>query len=131
MLAVSIVDKHHRELKRLCLIELLESQDTCSRLLASPDHVRNQIRIFCMHQVNEVTSIVNDDVRSDFEDPADMCFVFLRGRVIPCKNVQACMDESGSDIVLCRKRIASCHIHFSTAGCKDFTQIGCLCLEMH
>ena len=131
MLAVSIVDKHHRELQSLGIVELHKSEDTCCGLLTASDHVWNEVCVLCMHEVHEVTAIVDDDVRSDLEDTADMSLIFLRSRVIPCENVQTCLDESSRNIVLSRKRITSGHIHLCSTCSEDFAEVSGLRLKVY
>ena len=131
MLAVCIVDKHHRELQRLCIVQLNEPEDTCCGLLTTSDHVWNEVCVFCVHEVYKVTAIVDDDVRTDLEHAADVRLVFLRGSIIPCKHIQSCLNEGRGHVVLSRKRVTSCHIHFRTACRENFAQVSGLCLEVH
>ena len=131
MLAVCIVHEHHRELERLRLVELHKAEDACGGLLTTSDDIRNEMGVFCMHKVDKVSSVIDDDVRSHFENPSDVLLIFMRCGIIPCEHIQARMHESGSDIVLGRKRVASGHIHLGSAGCEHLAEVRRLRLEMH
>ena len=131
VLAICIVDKHHRELQSLRIVQLHESEDACCGLLAASDDIRDKVCIFSVHQVHKVSAIVNDDVRSYLQHAADMCLIFLRSCIIPCKHIQTCLNEGCSYVVLGRKRIASCNIHLSATCCEHFAQISGLSLEVN
>ena len=131
MLAVCIVHKHHRELESLCLVELDEAEDTCSCLLASTDHIRDKVYIFCVHEVHEVTAIVDDDIRSNLEDATDVVLILLWSRIVPCKHVKACLNESSRYVILSRKRVTSCYIHLRSTCCENLAKVSCLRFKMH
>ena len=131
MLAVRVVDEHHREAEFLGLVQLNEAENSSCRLLTSANHPRNEVSVLGVHKVNEVTAIINDDVRSHFKHPADMLFILLRSRIIPRINIEAGFYKSCSHIILSRERIASCHIHLSSTCCENLTEICCLGLKMH
>ena len=84
-----------------------------------------------MHQIHQVAAVIDDDVRSHFENSSDMGFVFLRSGIIPREYIQSRLDKSSSHIILGRKRIAACHIHLGSTRRKNFTQVCCLGLKMH
>ena len=130
MLAVCIVDKHHRELQSLRIVELHESEDTCCGLLATSDYVRNEVSILSVHEVYKVSAIVYDDVRSDLKHAADMSLILLRSCIIPCEYIQTCLDKSCCYVILSRKRIASGHIHLCSTRCEHLAQVSCLCLKV-
>ena len=131
MLAVCIVHEHHRELERLRLVELDKAENACGGLLTTSDDIRDKMPVFCMHEVDKVSSVIDDDVRSHLENPSDVLLIFLRCGIIPCEHIQARMHESGSDIVLGRKRVASGYIHLGSAGCEHLAEVRCLRLKMH
>ena len=60
-----------------------------------------------------------------------MLLIFLRCGIIPSEHIQSCLNESGSNIVLGRKRVASGHIHLCSAGCKHLAEVRRLRLKMH
>ena len=131
MLAVCIVHKHHRELQSSCLIELNQPENTCSGLLAASYYIRNKVCVLCVHEIHKVTAVIDDDVRSDLENPSDMVLIFLRRCVIPRKYIEASLNQSSSDIILGRERIAAGHIHLGTTSRKNLTKVCCLGFKMY
>ena len=131
MLAVSIVYEHHRETQSLGIVELDEPEDTCSGLLASADHARNEVRIFRMHKIDKVTAVIDDYVRSHFKNPSYMGLIFLRSGIIPGEHIKTGLYKSCRHIVLGRERVAAGHIHLGTTRCEHLTQICSLCFEMN
>ena len=131
MFAVSIVHKHHRELESLCIIELDEPEDACCGLLAASDHTWDEVCVFGMHEIHEVATVIDDDVRSHLEDSSDMGLILLWSSIIPSEHIQSSLDESRSHIILRRKRVASGHIHLGAASREHLTEICGLCFEMN
>ena len=131
MLAVCVVHEHHRELQSTCLVELDKSEDTGCCLLATSDHVRNEVYILCMHEVHEVTAIVDDDIRSHLKNSSDVFLVLLWSSIIPSENIESRLNEGSGNIILGRKRVASCNIHLRTTCRENFAKICGLGLEMH
>ena len=119
VLTVSIVDKHHRESQLFSFIELNESQDTSRCLFAASDHVRDKISIFCMHKIHEITTIVDDDMWTNLKNSSDMSLVLLWSCIIPSENVKSSLNKSCCNIVLSRKRVASCNVHLRSSSCKN------------
>ena len=131
VLAVCIVHKHHRELECTSLIELNKAKNTCCGLLATADNLRNKVLIFSVHEIHEIATVIDDDVRSHLKHSSDVLLVLMSSCIIPCKHIQSRLHKSCCNVVLSRKRIASCNIHFGTTGCKNFTQVCSLRLKMH
>ena len=100
VLAVCIVDKHHRELEFSGLVELDKSEDTCCCLLATSDDIRNEVCVLCVHKVHKVTAVIDDDVRTDLENATDMRLILLRSCVVPRIYIEACLHESCCYIIL-------------------------------
>ena len=100
MLAVCIVDKHHRELEFSGLVELDKPEDTCSSLLATSDDIRNEVCVLGVHKVHKVATVIDDDVRADLQNATDMCLILLRSCVVPCIYIEACLHESCCYVVL-------------------------------
>ena len=131
MLAVSIVDKHHRELQGARLVELNQAKDSCRGLLTASDHAGDQILILRMHQVHQVAAIVYDDVRPHFQNPSDVLLILLRRSVIPREHIQSGLHEGCRNVVLSRKRVASRHIHLGSTSSENLAEVCCLGLKMH
>ena len=53
-----------------------------------------------MHKVHKVAAIVDDNVRSNFKNAADMCLILLRSRVIPSENVKSCLNKGCGNVIL-------------------------------
>ena len=100
VLAISIVHKHHRELECTSLVELNKTKNTCRSLLAATDHIRNEILILSMHEVHKVTTIIDDDIRSNFKNSSDMLLILMSSGVIPSKHIQSCLNKSSCNIIL-------------------------------
>ena len=130
MLAVSIVDKHHRETQSLGVIELHQAEDTGGGFLAASDHIGNEVCIFSVHEVYKIAAVIDDDMRSHLQHSADMGFVFLRSGIIPCEYIETCMNEGRSYVILGRERVASCYIHLGSACCENLAEVGCLGFKM-
>ena len=131
MLAVCIVNEHHREAEFLRLVELNEAQDSCCGLFTSSNHVRDKVSVLGMHKIYEITAIIDDDVRTNLEHPTDVFLVLLWSRVIPRKNIQASLNEGSCYIILSREGVTSCYIHLRTTCCENLTEICRLCLKMY
>ena len=131
MLAVSIIDKHHRELKFLRIVQLDKSENTGCSLLAASDHSWNQIPVLSVHEIDKISAVIDDDVRTHLEDSSDMCLILLRSSIIPCEDIETGLNESRCHIVLSRERVASCNVHFCTTGCKNLAKICGLGLKVN
>ena len=131
MLAVGIVHEHHREFELLRLVHGLKPENTGRGLFASAYDIGNQLSIFGMYHVYEVTAVVNDDVRAYFNDfpyPAEILFF---GSAVDSEYVQPLMYERCRNVILCGKRVASCDIHLGAALCQYLTQMRCLRFQMY
>ena len=131
MLAVSIIDQHHGELELLGIVHGLQPEDACSGLLASAYDIGNQMPVFGMDHVHQVASVIDDDVRTRFNDLADTVHVFLFRSPVDSKDIEPLVDECGRDIILGGKRVASGDEHLRTAFCQNFTKMSGLGLQMH
>ena len=85
MLAVGIVDEHHREEELLLGVEGDEAVYACGGLLAAAYDVRNELGELAVDAGNQVASIVDDDVRLMFETHFDMSEVFFFCRSVICE----------------------------------------------
>ena len=100
MLAVSVIHEHHREFECTSLVELNETEDTCSSLLAATDHIRDEISVLSVHKVHKVTAIIDDHIWPNLKNSSDVLLILVRSCIVPCKNVQSCLNESSCDVVL-------------------------------
>ena len=131
MLAISIVHEHHREFEFLRLVHGLKSENAGRGLLASAYDIGNQLSIFSVYHVHEVSAVVNDDVRACLDDFPDAMHIFLFRSPVDSKYVQPLMYERCRNVILCGKRVASCDIHLGAALCQYLTQMRGLRFQMY
>ena len=131
VLAVCVVDQHHRECQPALPIHRFQPQDSCGSLLAASDDVGNELGIILVDHRHQVPAVVYDYVGSGFDDPADALKIFIRSCTVDGEHVQAFVDEGGGYVVLGGQGIASGYVHFRPAFGEDLTEVGCLGLEMN
>ena len=131
MFAVGVVHQHHRERKLAGRIHGLEPQDAGGGLLAAADHVRKQLRELLVQGGHQVSAVVDDDIRADFQHPADVLEVFLLRTAVDGKDVQAFVHQRGGDVVLRAQGVGARDVHIGPTGCQHLAQMGGLGLQMH
>ena len=120
MLTGGVVDQHHRKTEFLFPVHGLEPEDSCSGLFTASDDIWNQLGIILMDHGHEVSSIVDDDVRTGLDHSPDTAFIFLGGSSMHSEHVQTFMNEGSSYIVLGGERIASSDKHLRSAFRQHF-----------
>ncbi len=131
MLTVRVVNKNHRELQRLCLIHSQQTNNARSGLLAAADNVRDKVGALVVDKVNEITAVVDDDVRSAINNLRDVTVVFFLCGVIPREHVQSVMNQRRRNVVLCRQRIAASDIHLRASRRQHLAKIRGLSLKVY
>ena len=131
MLAVSVVDHDHREAQRPGAIHDAQAVDTGRRLLAAADDLRDEICELRVHQMHQITAVINDDVRGDGEYAAQMRLILLVRAAVDSVHIHSLCRQRRSDIVLCRQRIRSGDVHLRTAHFEHTAEIRGLGLQMH
>ena len=58
-------------------------------------------RLCFVNKINQIATIINNDVRFCFNNLTHMCMIFFGCTVVPCKNFKPAMYQSGTDVVLC------------------------------
>ncbi len=114
----------------MSLVHGFETQDAGRGLFAASYHPRNQMPVLCVDGVDQVSAVVDDEVRPGFDDPVDPPFIFLRAGSMYGEDVEAFMDQGGGDIVLSGEGIASGDEHLRPSMGEDFAKVGCLGLKM-
>ena len=123
MLAVGVVDHDHRELQLVLLCHCHQTDNTGRRLLAAADHILQAVAHGGVQHIYEITAVIDDDVAVIFQYLCNVPVVFLVCGIVPCKDIQPCLDERRSHIILCGERIASCDKHLRAAGSQHLAQI--------
>lgn len=101
------------------------------RLLAAADDLRDEVRELRVHQMHQITAVVNDDVRCDGEYAAQMRLILLVRAAVDSVHIHSLCRQRRSDIILCRQRIRSGDVHLSTAHFEHTAEIRGLSLQMH
>ena len=131
MLAVGVVDHDHREAQRPGTIHDTQAVDAGRRLLAAADDLRDEICELRMHQMHQVTAVINDDVRGDGEYAAQMRLILLVRAAVDCVHIHSLCRQRCSDIVLRRQRIRAGDVHLCAAHFEYAAEIRGLGLQMH
>ena len=131
MLAVGVVDQHHREFQLAGLVHRLEPQDSCGGLLASAYDIGYQLPVLGMNHIHKVAAIVNDDVRTGRDDLADSVHVFFGGGSVDCEYIQSLVYKRRRDVILRRERIAAGDVHLGSACGEHLTEMCRLGFKMH
>ena len=131
MLAVCIIDTNHREFQFSCLVHCFQTDNSCCCLFTAAYDRRNQLRHLRMDHIYKIAAVVNDDVRSGFQNMLNLCFIFFRRTVIPCVDLKSCLYQRCCHIILCGQGVGACNIHFSSACLQYQTKICCFCLKVN
>ena len=131
MLAVGIVDEHHREEELLLGVEGDEAVYACGGLLAAAYDVRNELGELAVDAGNQVASIVDDDVRADFKHAADVGLILLGSGSVPGEDIQTRVVEGCRNVVLGGEGIAAGDVHLRTAGGEHLAKVGRLGLKVY
>ena len=105
MLAVGVVDHDHREAQRPGAVHDAQTVDTGRRLLAAANDLRDEVRELRVHQMHQITAVINDDVRCDGKYAAQMRLIFLVRAAVDSVHIHSLCRQRRSDIVLRRQRI--------------------------
>ena len=131
MLAVCIIDEHHREFQRAGSRHCSEAQDAGRGLLAAADDIRQELGVFLMNERDQIAAVVDDEMRFCFDHTAGVLLIFLCGDAVPGKDIEPVVRQCSRHIILCGKRIRAGDIHFR-AACREHTaEIRGLCLQMN
>ena len=131
MLAVGIVDEHHREEELLLGVEGDEAVYACGGLLAAAYDVRNELGELVVDAGNQIASIVDDDVRADFKHAADVGLILLGSGSVPGEDIQTRVVEGCRNVVLGGEGIAAGDVHLRTAGSEHLAKVGRLGLKVY
>ena len=131
MLAVGIVDHDHREAQRPGTIHDAQAVDAGRRLLTAADDLRDEVRELRVHQMHQITAVINDDVRGDGEYAAQMRLILLVRAAVDSVHIHPLGRQCRSNIVLRRQRIRAGDVHLSTAHFEHTAEIRGLSLQMH
>ena len=131
MLAVRVIDCHHREFEHAVRRHRLETDNAASRFLAAaPDFLR-QLRTLFVNAADQIGAVIDDDVRLVFQRHLDVTGVFLRcGRVIRVYP-QTVLRQRRRDLVLRAEWIGAGDGHLRAACRQHLAQIGGLGFQMH
>ena len=131
MLAVGIVDQHHREAQRTGPVHRLQTENAGGSLLAASDYTGNQMTELCVHQIDKVSTVINYQIRPLLKHFSYMGFIFFRSGAIPGEYIEPPVHEGGRNIVLCGKRVAARDIHLRSTGGQSLAQVCRLGFQMH
>ena len=131
VLAVGLVDHHHREAQLPGLVHGPQAVDAGGGLLAAADHAGDQAAVFGVHEVDEIAPVVDDDVGAVLEDAAEAVLIFLHGAAVVGKNLDPARRHGGGHVILGRERVAACDIHLRPALFEHAAEVGGLGLHVH
>lgn len=131
VLTVGIVDKHHREAQLSGTVHRQQAEDAGRRLLAAADDLWDKLRIFCVHPVNKIAAVVDDDVGRGLKHSIDRTPVLLGGRAVDGAYMHPARSERGGNVVLRGERVAARDVHFRAAHFHDAAEPRGFCLQMH
>ena len=123
MFASRVVHEHHGEAQFTLFVHRLKAEDSGGGLFATADHVSDELRIVFMDHVDKVSTVIDDDVRPDFDNSPDTGFVFFRGRIVNSEDIQSLVDKGGGDVILGTERVASGHIHIGPGMSENLTEV--------
>ena len=86
--------------------------------------------VFGMHQRDQVTAVVDDQVRANFQHTADVRLILGRRGAVPGKDVEPVVCEGGCHVVLRGERIAARDVHVGAACCQHLAEVGRLGFQM-
>ncbi|MNJ39421.1 hypothetical protein D3C77_342910 [compost metagenome] len=128
--AISIIYSHHWELQLAFLLHRFKTQNTGSRLFGSAADILQQVRTFRMNDTDQISAIINNEVRLILQCANHQFFIFLRVWIVFGKYRHAILNKRCANIILCRERVASGNRHFSSAGLNNLSQISGFRLQM-
>ena len=131
VLAVRIVDKHHRKTQLPGAVHRQQAQDASRRLLAAADDLRDKLRVLRVHPMDEIAAVVDDDVGCRFEHGVDRALVLLRGRAVDGADVHPARGERRGDVILRGERVAARDVHFRATHLHHAAEPRGFCLQMH
>ena len=131
MLAGRVIDQHHGETELPGPVHGLEPEYAGGGLLTASYHARNELRVAAVYHVDQVSSVVDYDVRRRLDDFPDAPEVLLVARPVEGEHLEPLVREGGGDIVLGAERIAAGHVHLGPAGGEDLAQMRRLRLKMN
>ena len=67
-----VVDAHHRKCKLALAVHGFQTNDAGRGLFASADDARDQVGQFGVHHMDQITAVVDDDIRAMGQDRADV-----------------------------------------------------------
>ena len=131
MLAVRVIDRHHREFEHAVRCHRLETDNAAGRFLAAaPDFLR-QLRTLFVNAADQIGAVIDDDVRLVFQRHLDVTGIFFGcGRVIRVYP-QTVLRQRRRDLVLRAEWIGAGDGHLRAACRQHLAQIGGLGFQMH
>ena len=81
-----------------------------------------------MHQI---ATVINDDVRGDGENAAQMRLILLVRAAVDCVHIHSLCRQRRGNIILRRQRIRAGDVHLCTAHFEHTAEIRGLGLQMH
>ena len=130
VLAVGLVDHHHREAQLPLPRHDLQTVDAGGRLLTAADDLGDQVGIFRVHEVHKVPAVVDDDVRRTREHAAEAFLILLHRAAVKGKDVHPVRSQRGGHVVLRRERVRARDVHLRPAHLEHAAQIGRLRFQM-
>ncbi len=131
MLAGGIVHQHHREFQCVLAIQGAQAVDTGGGLLTTADHVRQQVPVFGMNHVHQVSSVVDDQVRTGCDHGTDAVLILFGRGAVQGEHMHALGGQGGGHVVLRAEGIATGGPHFGPSGRQNLTQMGRLGLHVN
>ena len=84
----------------------------------------------CVKHINQISAVINDNIRLDIERLIEEYGVFFLGTSMPCKDMDSLFHERCRNIILRRQRIAARNSDLCAGVLEDCRHIGGLRLKM-
>ena len=108
----------------------LQTMYAGSGFLTAAHQLSNQVTTLAVQHVYEVAAVVDNQLRLNLQCFAQIHIVFLVRAAMSCKNGYAAVNQSCSDFVLRRQRIAAGNNNVCTSIFQHECQIGSFCFQM-
>ena len=112
-------------------IQGAQAVNTGGRFLTTADHVRQQVAIFGVNHVHQVSSVVDDQIRTGRDNGTDAGLILFGRGAVQSKHMLALGSQGGGHIVLRAEGIATGGPHFGPAGRQGLAQMGRLGLHVN
>ena len=105
--------------------------NTGSSFFTATDEFTDEIFAFAVKHVNQVATVVDNQVRFNFESFAEIYVVFFASATVSCKYGDTAIYKSSSNIILGRKRVTTSYNYISTCIFQNLCQISSFSFQVN